>query len=519
MRYTKWYRPLLLIGALILALSYYCLNRFAIEQANPTNIPREYLSLKNGGTIPSPDDEYYISPPENFLAGKGWRRSPPLGKGSFVRRTPVYSLWYLGHRVVGGLEKVNRLLIGSQILLYGLSALAFLSIVSRLLKSRGARIVCLLVYVVTPFFSSYSFFTLTEALSVPFIVFALAGAVQGHSTEKKSDKMTGYIAAGIFFGLAVLTRPFTGLVGITLALILWDDCIRKEGSFSLFIRRGIIMSVAPVVMLLTWTVRNYIVTGEIVILERYAHPESHDGFKPAFNAAWDLYVAAGVKQDEFYKFFPYLFSQVANHGNLRPDLVAGAVNTFPLPMQETLGQKRLHAAIEQYQQLIIKDYYPYISQGKKPLPSYYSSRELAVVDTFKILRGILLRTHPIMRIKSPLLVVKEMIFHSNTSHLAMFQPPFRDRIVLINILRYMFLVLHIGLYAGVSITIFRLLRSRKGWVWSIALIAPSVVLMCFLSIVIGTTEQRYLLIFLPLLLLNAGLLLDQLMLKRHKLSS
>ena len=527
--------------ALIFALGYYCLNRAVILHYNRpargefvtwSSGPSSWWVAQNRGageqelpghtvanglngdaTITFLDDEYYITPPENWLAGNGWRRSPGVGRGSLVRRTPGYSLWYLAHRLLLGSNNVFKGLLVSQLLLYILSALAFWRSLIYL-KIRPLLVTMfVLVFTLTPFFNTYTFYTLTESLVVPILIFLMYFLLRAYYDPNTRSKRNAYLMAGLLWGTALLTRPFTGICLVSVVWVMFYDYVQQSHNWLLFIRRGVQVAIVPVLMVGTWTVRNYVATGgDLVILERYSHPETFDVFRPSFNTMFSLYMSAGVSQADFYTYAQPLFSDVTKSGVKRPKIVSGLVNAMPALLRESMGKKRFQDAIEQYQFLLITAYHPYIRKDR-PMPVTYGPAELAVVDTFKALHHDLLRLHPLLKLTGPLSVVKEAVFNSNTSSVYAFQAPFRNAFPLINLPRYVFLALHVGTYVtmlyGIIWFAFRKKTKRLG-PWPVALAAPSILLILFLSVTVMTTEQRYQLVFLAYLVLFAGLVIDEL---------
>ena len=186
----------LLVAACFLA-TYAALNVYAIRQVNPINEYRNSALLRGGVLVNSVDDEYYVNPPENFLAGKGWRRTP-IGRASYARRTPGYSLWYLPYRMAFGPHRVFAALAVGQWLLFLASVAALFGAVQRLPLLPAVRWGVLAVYIGAPFFSSYALYTITESISVALLVVYLGCLTKAYYADDPRIKLRSYVVAAFF---------------------------------------------------------------------------------------------------------------------------------------------------------------------------------------------------------------------------------------------------------------------------------------------------------------------------------
>jgi hypothetical protein len=491
----------LLLLAAAVALGYASLNRAAIHAANPTNINGNTNSLRGDVLVNSVDDEYYLNPVENFLAGNGWRRDL-LGRSGYARRTPGYSLWFLPFRMALGPKGYYWPLAIGQLLLY----LASLAILYKGLKAsdlkKGLRRLVLAIYTLAPFFSTYIFFTITEALSATLQTGYVGLLLLAWYTPAGSKrKLRLYILAGLVGVITLLTRPAAGAGVVSLPILLWFD-YGLVGDWRTLLRRAAVVGILPILLLTTWTVRNYLVTGEVIVLERYAHPEGHDMYKPSMTALWGLYSTAGIEQARLNaKFFP-LFRVGAVQGQYNPAMGASLAELMPADYRNVLGEKRLTAAIQLYQTMLVQDYYPY-QVSHTAMPSQYLPAETQLADTFNLMLKQLRRARPMLWVTGPLSIVQLCVAHSNTSHLMMFQQAFRNQHPLINQLRIVILAVHLIIYGlffgGLLLTVLQVLRVPRPWAWALSL--PPILLLAFLCFVVKTTEQRYMLVVMPFLLL------------------
>src|SRR6187200_79492 len=92
---NKKFLLLLILSSAVFNFSFLEYNNYLIRKDNPTNIEINAKSLAYGQTVFSVDNEYYITPVENFLNGNGWKRGVGVSKGDYFRRVPGYSIVYL----------------------------------------------------------------------------------------------------------------------------------------------------------------------------------------------------------------------------------------------------------------------------------------------------------------------------------------------------------------------------------------------------------------------------------------
>src|SRR5438270_7563905 len=119
---------LLVLIALLLNFTFLQCNLNLIKRDNPKNENISARSIVQNQTIYSVDNEYYLSPVDNYLKGKGWMRDPAVSNGDFFRRVPGYSLFYLFFIKVFGYKLGFFLLKWTQVLCFILSILVIYSL-------------------------------------------------------------------------------------------------------------------------------------------------------------------------------------------------------------------------------------------------------------------------------------------------------------------------------------------------------------------------------------------------------
>ena len=254
-------------------------NNYLIRQANPANIEANAKSLVYGQTVFSVDNEYYLTPVDNFLSGKGWKRSPAVGNGGYFRRVPGYSTVYLIFVKVFGYETGHLFLKIFQLFVFLLTIPAIFYL-SGLVSGRSASRLTTLIYALVPFISSWTYFTLTESISPALVVFYFYFLLKAYNNERQSIKLRNYMIASLFLVFGILTRPYIALAGLPLLVFTFKDFVIKRPAS--WFRSLAFIWIIPFLFVGTWTLRNYLLTKEFVPLEKPIHPQTLDRMKPEF---------------------------------------------------------------------------------------------------------------------------------------------------------------------------------------------------------------------------------------------
>ena len=170
-------------------------NLYLIKKDNSKNIEKNIQSLVYNETIFSVDNEYYLSPVINFEAGKGWKRSPALSNGDCFRRVPGYSLFYFAFVKPFGFAVGHKVLKYFQLLIFAVSAYFFYFIVYEISKQQFISITLALIYGITPLFSGWLYYTMTEAITPALMVFYLFSLIKAYQQTDGRIKSLCYIIA------------------------------------------------------------------------------------------------------------------------------------------------------------------------------------------------------------------------------------------------------------------------------------------------------------------------------------
>jgi len=508
---------LLLSLSAVATLSINLSNLYLIKKDNPDNIPLNARSTFQGVTVFSVDNEYYITPPENFISGKGWKRTSlyqnsgePAGKGGYFRRTPGYSLWYLLFRAFLPQKTALLFLVSFQVIIFLLSVYCIFHLLLMLGLSRRARVLITLIYGCAPWFSSNTFVTLTEALSPYLVIFLVYFLFKAWFEVNPRKKLILYLISSFFLGYSILTRPYTGLAAILLPDFLWRDYFAKQG-FKFFAERALLVGLIPLLMLFTWAARNYVVTGEVVILEKDHYPESLDPIKPEFKAIWNFTKSWGASH--FWEYQTPLFVHVMSGETDNQKDIDLILNSFPDYVKRDFGEEKLRNLLMDYRNILLSQEKFYADGA--PMPPFYTQEQLRLAQEWDSLTKEFRRKYPFQYyVIAPLKYLKRVVLHSNTSGLHIFQAAYRH-ITPLNVLRYLLLALHVALYLNILLRLFWL-KEHSLLTFSSFVLLP-LLLLAFFIFYYREIEQRYMLPYLPLLLLSFSLTVEKLVKTIEKL--
>lgn len=451
-----------------------------------------YHLADNGVTLWSPDNEYYLDPVDNYLKGREWRRNPPLGDGSYYRRTPGYSILYFLSTKIANNDPILRfyIVVLFQSLLFAISLYVIWMTVGLLTQSVIVSGLITLLFGSSPLLSNSIFLTITESLFPYFIIYYLYWLLKASLCKNCGfkERIAAYTLACLFITLSILTRPVTGILSLALLFSYFQFLLSNELNFKKLITNLVLVMLPPVALIGLWTARNYYKTGDLVLLEVSIHPESHDRMKPEFRAVFGFTKSWGEDGAVMNQWQLPLYHHAIWKNDTSVIYVKNALDTFPLYVVEHFGRARLQDALVQYQKTVYsqKVYY----DQNIPMPSTYSSLQLDTEVLFDELTAEFAKTFSFnYYIHSPLIYLKRSILNSNTSTIYLFQEPFRKYKILV-LIRYSLLGLTVLSYATILFNI-----------WSFRCYANKLVLfcvvpilyLCFFAFYFKEIEQRYLL--------------------------
>ncbi len=495
-------RFLLLVMAASVVFNFCLLeyNNYKIRQHNPSNQERNAASLVYDQTIYSIDNEYYLSPVNNYLEGKGWKRGTAVSDGDYFRRVPGYSIVYFGFVKIFGKPTGHLLLKIFQLLLFISTIPLIFYLCKRLSSELPARLITF-TYAFIPFISSWAYFTLTESISPILTLYYVYFAIKAVSASEEKAKRRNYVLASLFFIAAVLTRPYIALSGIILLVFACKDYL-----FPRLTLKGIfhfaLVWLMPVILLGAWATRNYILTKEVVLLEKAYHPQSLDRMKPEFRGMFTFtksWGEDGAKLTLYHE--PFFWPALAGDTSSGP--IENILNSWPPYLVKEFGRDRLYQTLKDHQS-VIASYQTYYD-NKKPMPDAWSAEQLKVETEYKKLEQEFRQAHFLTYwVTARLTYLKRMIFHSNTPNIFLFQKEAGMPAPLFFYKSLLF-ILHVLFYLALFLNIFLM----KGWVNRLVFVYTPLLFVVFISFVHREVEARYMLPVLPLLIAGAASTADQ----------
>jgi len=486
------HKILIFILALLCCISYNEINRYFVRKNNPSNELRNSKSVVHGSTIWSIDNFWYLTQPKNFLEGKGFLLDPQNSQTA-VRRTPGYSIFYMIHLVLFGETYTHRIIPYSQSLLFALSALALALSVFNLTRSGKKAFLTGIIYGCNPFTSGFVYYTITEAIHPAFVIFGLyflSKALLGNFNKN------GFIA-GLFFAIACLIRPLNGLAlaaGIAMLFFGTSDSYYNKGKKILVVCFGFMVLVLP------WTVRNYIVTrGEIVMLEKIYHEDPmYMGKKQTYLSKW--WMCWGNPKQE--AFIDSLKNEIAT---AREGYISRFLAGLPEYSVRGYTNNELSRVLHEYKDCMHSE----ISSGVYGV--YYKSADTLPACEEKMKDGFedLIRKYkqgaPFRYyIISPLLIRgKEFFLTSFSSMYGSLNPEDRNFNMVQKIVKGLMYLFNVGLYISFFIFLFFIKSDRR-----LKIFIASFVITTFLFIVYNVhIESRYLLAVYPFMTVSAAVVL------------
>ena len=458
--------------------------------------PNGAFYINSGVTYGNGDNDYYFGPVENYLAGKGWRNNPPVGNGSYFRRTPGYPLVYLFARVVTPTFKSSLyVLVVINCILY-LFAFWCLSRILILFKINPLVYNLSMVFIaIMPYFYHILLCTMTESISVYLVIISIYFIIKAYNDENSRTKIGSYVAASFFLGYDTLTRPYLGILLLLLPVFGFIEYYRF-GLKKLLINYCIIGFI-PVIMLGAWAFRNYRLTNEIVLLEVAYHPQNLDRMKPEFRGFWNFVRCWGEDGSMFnnYQLPLYVNALKGDSSNLYVDEI---MKHIPEDVKTACGEQNIIHLFKRYQQIVYSQKVYFDKQIA--MPAKYSEEQIKLENDFNKLAAKYIKQHKFTYyVIGPAKYLKQIIFHSNTVGIYFMQEQFRSY-KLLNLLRYLSACIHISLFFFIFISLY---TTRKKLPYFIIFVAVPVIYLLFFSYVVQTIEQRYFSPILPLLLLGA----------------
>jgi hypothetical protein len=479
-------------------------NIYLIKKSTSYTPEVNSKSLVFNETIFSIDNEYYLSPVENFLKSNEWKRSPGIGDGDYFRRTPGYSLIYLSFVKPFGFQIGHLFIKYFQELLFSLSACFFFFINLYYYKSKFLAITLTLIYSFFPFFSVWTSYTLTEAITPMLIVSYLFIVLKAYTHTNHLVKISLYVLASFLVTFLTLTRPYTAISGLILLVYFFNDYNYVLAvSVNKFLYKAALISLFPIIMIGSWTIRNYVLTSELVVLEKAFHPQSLDRMKPEFEGMLNFSKCWGEDGAFFNTYYQPLYT-AALKGDTSSIYIRNVLSSWPKEIISEYGYTSLYSVIKIHQEVLYKQKIFFDKQIA--MPSNYLPEQVLVKEKYNELIKSYKKKHFFSYwFISPIVYLKRMIFHSNTAHIFFFQEEHRNNVIF-NIIRFSMFIIHVLVYFALFFNLFFLKRS----IHKIAIVYLPILFILFFSVFHREIEQRYMLPVLPIIIVGLGFTINYL---------
>jgi hypothetical protein len=499
---NKKFLFLLIVSSAIFNFSFLEYNNYLIRKDNPGNIENNGKSLAYGQTVFSVDNEYYITPVENYLSGNGWKRGVGVSKGDYFRRVPGYSIVYLFFTAIFEKGTAHLLLKIFQLILFLTTIPAIFYLCNQISGKLASHLITIL-YALLPFISSWAYYTLTESIS-PFLVvfyfFYLFKAINSVDSKRKTNY---YILSSMFFAFGVLTRPYIAIGGLALLFFAcYDFILPAKKRWTLFFYS---VCIIPGILIGSWTIRNYIIAKEFVPLEKAFYPQSLDRMKPEFKGLVSFIKCWGGGGIEFNVYHEPMY-WAAIEGDTNSQYIVNFLNHWPKEVVMEYGYDRLFGILKEHQALIYS-YRSYI-QLKKSMPDQYLPEEIKLEEKYNELSRTFKKKHFFRYFFiSPLIYVKRMVLHSHTANLYFFQEPNRQK-KYVNYYRYFLLLVHVSIYLSLALNFFVM----RGWKSRLVFVFIPLLYVVFFTVIHREIEQRYMLPILPILIAGMACIVEKMIL-------
>jgi len=450
--------------------------------------------LRENQTIRTSDDPSYLTPAVNYKEIGIWKDNSE-GKQSYFLRPPGLGIIYYAFLSI---SENNALLLFKvfSLLLFALSVFCLVKCFYFMGISPKLSLIFSLVYTLTPFFSGFLYYTLTESITPQLVLFYIFFLLRAHNANKFSSKYIYYSIAAAIMGFIFITRPVLGILGIAMVFSVVIDYLKMQNK-NLLIKTLLLSAILSLSPMILWQVRNYQIAGKFVGLHPVYYPEHNTEFRPAHKAMWNLFESWGTKSDEFHSVIVPFWEVNINGKNDSLEL-KNILKSIPENAIEKIGEYKFIKAFEKYRESIIFQKYYY--DKSLPMPSEIPIIEQGAIESINEITKEYRKKFLIQYLfVAPLKVFKNMVFHSNLS-MYMFQHSLRG-IWFVESLRLFCLGLNISLYIAVF--------------WGFFL-KRNLLLKCFFSVIPFVyifyliffqrgIEERYMLPLLPLMFLGLAL--------------
>ena len=220
------------------------------------------LNCNNPGRVMAPlaissgDTFSYLGSIDNFINEGSYYFKNLQGEKSYAGRMPYYGLPYYLFRQVTSQKNAYTLLALIQILLQALSVFFLIKLVARFSQNKWVLWGTFLGYLICSYISTWNLYLAPESLSVSFMIFFLYH-YQKYIIDRKEKTL---FIASVFLAFLVVLKPYFSLLYLPIGI----GFILRYKKVGLIIRKTIITSIALLLLLTPWVIRNYLVLNKFI---------------------------------------------------------------------------------------------------------------------------------------------------------------------------------------------------------------------------------------------------------------
>jgi hypothetical protein len=479
------------------------ISAFFWNELNKNTLRKEGISLRQNATVITNDDYSYLHPFDNFQKSGSFYEDE-LGKYTTIIRSPGYGSFYFTFSVLFGKTNSLFFLYLFQLILFSLSAVYVYKIAWMMTLNLKTATFISMLYGFLPFSMGFLNYTLTEGITPALGIFGLFFFLRARQNFDQTYYSRNFFISAFIFALLILVRPVLSFLLIPLLLLILSENAQKLNFISK-LKFAITFFIISISLIGLWGIRNRIVIGHWVSIHPIYQNEVPGVFRLPHHKAWEFFKGWESSGAHFHGTIVPFWEKTMN-GDTSEATINQFINRIPIEVRNVVGELEIKQALKPYSKSIL-DQKPYFDQNQVMFKSPLISEKIAA-EKFDQLTKAYKRNNPAnYYFKTPVLVVKNLIFHSNLS-MHCFQVSYRG-VWFIEILRFICFVIHSTSFLLIPISIF-LFRKNK---FVIYLSISIFIYLFYLSFFQRGIEERYTLPVLPFVLIFFGMAINNLYLR------
>ncbi|MDH5216890.1 MAG: glycosyltransferase family 39 protein [Gammaproteobacteria bacterium] len=170
-------------------------------------------------------------------------------------RVPVYPTFLGLVHLIFGATNFDHIVAFFQSLLDSISTVLVFLIIYKISLSKSASLISALIYASYPFVILWTPISYPETIHIFLMWLLITHLIYAPSST------TSWITRGVLFGLLILTKQYMGVMIIVIMGHLVSTHSKEKWTYAL-----IALTVGITIILSPWTIRNYIQSGELIVL-------------------------------------------------------------------------------------------------------------------------------------------------------------------------------------------------------------------------------------------------------------